>query len=556
MTKRHKPRGRRGVEGSTDIEWVGGTISMPTYVTGEGEPYRPEVLLWMGADGVILGSTLARPGELLGMASGSLETAIEQPMCGLPHAPTRVRVASSDLADVLRAGHPAVEVVCAPTPELDGVLALMREEMGEGGAVEQSYLSPEVGPDAVASFFRAAAGLFRAKPWKVVPSDQDLFSVSIEQLGLRDAAMSIIGQMGQSRGVILFADLDDVEAFVDAANAIESGEELEMPPHVSLNFERGADLGDELRREVAEHHWEVAAANAYPWLVAMDEERVVRPPTAREVTVGETLALALSTVLTEKKALRAAWGGGEPVSRTLCIRTHAGEIGVTLRAPYERVSGPYRPVHDLLAGLFDLAQAEDMIDPEERGPLEDELLCRFEASPEARGVSDVQACRFVMDFAADYFGETVVTLGPSELREIIFQIIPRKVGIDASEARWIIEDNRAFYAFLKRECDLAEADACLRVLGGNAVKKLEAALSDSRNFGMAKSVILAGRDAGFDVDTEEGLEAWMRVAQGMPVPPSVGGPAPAGPSPHAVEGARQAKKKKRKASRKARRRNR
>ena len=34
------------------VEWVGGVVPMPAYVTGEGEPYRPEVLLWMSADGV------------------------------------------------------------------------------------------------------------------------------------------------------------------------------------------------------------------------------------------------------------------------------------------------------------------------------------------------------------------------------------------------------------------------------------------------------------------------------------------------------------------------
>lgn len=28
----------------TEIEWVGGIVSMPMYVTGEGEPYRPEAL--------------------------------------------------------------------------------------------------------------------------------------------------------------------------------------------------------------------------------------------------------------------------------------------------------------------------------------------------------------------------------------------------------------------------------------------------------------------------------------------------------------------------------
>lgn len=168
----------------------GGIAAIPAYVTGEGEPYRPEALFWMAADGAILGSAMAKPGELLAMASESLQSTIEQPIFGRPNAPTRVRVASAVLADAVRSGHPGIDVVCAPTPELDEMLALMREEMGEGDAAGQSYLSPEVEPDAMASFFKAAAALFRAKPWKLVPDDQCPFSVTIEPLGVRDAALS------------------------------------------------------------------------------------------------------------------------------------------------------------------------------------------------------------------------------------------------------------------------------------------------------------------------------------------------------------------------------
>jgi hypothetical protein len=126
-----------------------------------------------------------------------------------------------------------------------------------------------------------------------------------------------------------------------------------------------------------------------------------------------------------------------------------------------------------------------------------------------------------MDFAANYFGETTATLGPAELREILFAIIPRKVSVDASAARWIIEENRAFYGYLKREHRLEQADSCLKVLGGNAIPKLEAALGNSGNFGIAKSLVMAALDAGFDLDSREGLEAWMQSVQGKPLPSGV-----------------------------------
>jgi SEC-C motif len=138
--------------------------------------------------------------------------------------------------------------------------------------IEQSYLSPEIGPDAVGAFFRAAAGLFRDKPWKIVPTDQSILSVTIDKLEVRDAAMSVIGQMRQSLGFILFSGIDDFEAYLEAADAMEHGEEPVMPPHFALNFERRAELGAALRKEIAEYHWEVAAGDAYPWLMAIDED--------------------------------------------------------------------------------------------------------------------------------------------------------------------------------------------------------------------------------------------------------------------------------------------
>jgi hypothetical protein len=80
---------------SPALEWIGGLVSFPAYVTGEGGPYKPEVL-------------------------------------------------PEDAED------------------------------------EQSYLGPGIEPPAVASFFRAAAALFRAAPWRVVPGDECVMLVSVD----------------------------------------------------------------------------------------------------------------------------------------------------------------------------------------------------------------------------------------------------------------------------------------------------------------------------------------------------------------------------------------
>lgn len=312
------------------VEWVGGLVRLPAFVTDEGEPFQPEALVWLDADGMVVGQAMGRPGDMIGQACQSLRDATTRPMYGRPRVPARVRVASRALADVLESGQKQIDVICAPTPELDEVIATMTEFLRAPD--ERSYLSSGLEPEAVAAFFEAAAGLYRAAPWDKVPSDECLLSVTIEKLGVKDAVISIIGQMGESFGLLMFPGLEQFEAFVDAADAVARGELPSMPPHFAINFERREDLGENLLEEIAEHQWEVADARAYPWLVAIEEHLQERPLSARDLALAEALALALPPVIADTRALRDAWEGGDQFSRTLVVATHAGDLAVTFRA--------------------------------------------------------------------------------------------------------------------------------------------------------------------------------------------------------------------------------
>lgn len=234
--------------GNQRVEWVGGLVSMPGYVTGEGEPYRPELLVWLGPNGAVLGSEVAKPGEALGRAVESLRKTFDEPMYGRPHRPERLRVASAELAAALRAGQVEVDIVCGPTPELDEVSTALREHLQDDSVL--SYLSPDVSSDAVSAFFEAAADLYRMKPWHVLPRAECPISVSIEALGLRNAALTVIGQLGESLGLVVHEDADAFDDYLDAADAFARGESVEPPSHFSLNFVRGAELQPSLRKEV------------------------------------------------------------------------------------------------------------------------------------------------------------------------------------------------------------------------------------------------------------------------------------------------------------------
>lgn len=551
--------GKRANQGQA-LEWVGGLVSHPSYVTGEGEPYRPEMLLWVIPGGPVLGVSMGKPGELLAQAADHLRDTMAGSMVGSVPAPARVRVASQELARALESvADLRPEIVCAPTPELDEVLEAMREHLAGGEGGMRSYLEGGLDADAVGSLFRAAAALFRASPWKVLPEDASVLSVTIESLGVRDAALSVIGHLGESFGFIVFSSFDDLDDFSDAAEAVERGEPVTSPAHFALEFERGAEVSPALRREIADHGWEVAGADAYPLLVSIDDDLVVRPTTSHEVTITEAIARALTQVLVENAERPGAWTDAPTFSHTLTVATHAGPVEITLRAPHDDRAGvlEHLTASNLLENLAELEDGDE-IDPDVRIELEDAIMDRFSRSPEAEGRVDIDLGRFVMTFAADHLGKTIASLDAEGLREILFEIVPRKVSIDASAAGAIIEATRALFGFLKRECGLVQADACLRVLGGDAARRLERELSDPRNFGMAKSLMMGGQEAGFDVSTKEGVEAWMRAIEGKPLPPAFSLPSLAPPlAPRAADPAEaRARKNKRKAERKARKKNR
>ena len=440
----------------TRIEWVGGSTLMPGYVTGEGEPYRAEALLWLDHNGLIRGATVLKPGTLLAGASDNLRQALSE--APPDQTPRTLRVASKALADVLRAGHPSLEIVCAPTPELDAAMASMREAMSKDDEGDQSYLGDDVGPEMMASFFRSAAALFRARPWAHVPIDRNVVVLDIEALGLRKAALVIIGQLGESLGFILFDSLEDEDTYYQAAISGERDTSSSIPAHFALNFERGGDLDPSLRKEIATRGWEVAAANAYPWPVVIDSDRIARAPSAKEVTICEAICLALPKLLSEKPAHDTGWNhAGEPIAFTTTVRTFAGEHEVVFSTRLESDSG----------GEGDL------------GPLiarNEVLFHTFAESPEAQPLTEFGFASLLLQTAAVVLNESIEMLDPKSLKMLVFELIPRDSEIPPSAAPAIIAELRAFYAFLDRQFELPQAKMCQRVLTGNAVKTLATAL--------------------------------------------------------------------------------
>ena len=548
------------------IEWVGGVILMPGYVTGEGPAYRPKALIWMDSEQLVVGMSVQHPDEVEDELIESLRIAIRSPMVGDPRTPDRIRIADAELVGPLRAAFSGIEFIQAPTPELIALTNSMHESAADEPCDAATFLSSGATPAAVGSMFNAAADFFRAAPWQIIPHDQCLIGVSIPSLSIECAVISVVGKHELSYGFLYFSTLLDHERYLWAADRLRRMLEADTPAYTALSFEPGAEIDSEIRKEIAEYGWEVADVNAYPGLFTPDVDRMVRPLTESDITLVELLCRSLPVLIETLGDAEGVWQSSSPVKSYPISPLADGEpyeVQFTVPFPFHQVLHGDLKGSELLASLMVHGRSSDDVDLDEIRPLYDELDEDFRQSPEGSviGNGQIDISRLIVDFAANYLNETIATLLPEGLEEILLEIVPQKVSIGAEDAKGVIHSAHAFYQYLKREHGLLQADVCLEILNDKAVEELEAALSDSGNFGIAKSVVNLGKQAGFDTSTPEGMDEFMHALNrgdvgglddiflpGMPMPES------SLKTDKPIN--KKARKDKRKAARKARRKNR
>lgn len=145
----------------------------------------------------------------------------------------------------------------------------------------------------------------------------------------------------------------------------------------------------------------------------------------------------------------------------------------------------------------------------------DSLGAEFAESPE--GVAAAEQLGRVgwgvtfIDLARDYLGKTPPELGPLDVEEVLFDLFPRKVSAEPEEANAIIRELRAFFAFLYRQYGLDNMEDLLYCTNDDAIRDLEKELGDPNNYGFAKYFVMAGKAAGYDMSTQEGLNEFMHV---------------------------------------------
>src|SRR5205823_983078 len=114
----------------------------------------------------------------------------------------------------------------------------------------------------------------------------------------------------------------------------------------------------------------------------------------------------------------------------------------------------------------------------------------------------------MMEYYFNYLGGALPSMSVRDFNEVVFQLFPRKVSTEPESAATILAELRAFWNFVHRQYGLKSAERILATLDGGAEARLRKELADPSNYGMAKSFFMAGLKAGYDMTTQEGMNAF------------------------------------------------
>jgi hypothetical protein len=182
---------------------------------------------------------------------------------------------------------------------------------------------------------------------------------------------------------------------------------------------------------------------------------------------------------------------------------------------------------------------------------EEALMDQFATSPEGQAIkekgTELGWAGVMIHYAIIYPGVTPPTMTMGDLEEVIYDLFPRKVITERGDGAEIIQELRAFWRFLQRVYQLPQASQMLARLTPQAARRLERELQKPANFGMAKSFVLMGKEAGFDMESPEGMRAWVEASNATVAPRMAAAePPPKQKARGAAKGTMSAQRRKRK----------
>lgn len=93
--------------------------------------------------------------------------------------------------------------------------------------------------------------------------------------------------------------------------------------------------------------------------------------------------------------------------------------------------------------------------------------------------------------------------------EVLLELYPRKVSMAAQQSDNAVDELVAFWRFVDRAYEIEHAGEIADYVEEVRDAFVEA-MSDTDNFGLAKSLLMMGEDAGFDMTTQSGTDEFIQ----------------------------------------------
>lgn len=138
----------------------------------------------------------------------------------------------------------------------------------------------------------------------------------------------------------------------------------------------------------------------------------------------------------------------------------------------------------------------------------------FSRSKEAKQAidrfGDLGYFRSLLTFGIEHRGETVDKMTLASVQEFVVEYVPRKVSTSADNAPMIVFELLKFWEYIDRVFELPEANSIVQWLRSPGLEDdLKFEMSDPANFGMAKQMVMAGVESGYDMSSEAGVASFM-----------------------------------------------
>ena len=286
--------------------WQADVRPMPTWITGEGEPYRPWVALVINrTDDLVLMHQLQAeppPPDWLWQTTAA---AIRQPVVGSPHRPGVIEVATPQQRDILQ---PRLEqagvqcVLCERLEQLDVIFDEMVKHLAGPDTLRAVIDVPGVQPAQVGSFFAAAADFYRKKPWRHVPGDTPI-KIECDKFQSGPWYAVVMGQSGVTQGLAVYEDLEALRAMLEGNDSDE--ENSRKMSSLSVLFSEAFEIPVRDLDAAERHAWPVAGPEAYPLVLRVNPGRAVRPPLAWELELLDGCLRTIPDFLVQQSAEQA-----------------------------------------------------------------------------------------------------------------------------------------------------------------------------------------------------------------------------------------------------------